>query len=407
MIVLSVRCSNHSLKELMNERIMEAQNKIHLAVALVTLLSILFGCILLNNLWLLSLFPKIHHQHKSKRFHVTNSLISVDHSTAQLFSQYPKNKKKVACSSDKIIDHLQREQWLKAVAEVFEGKVYLHISDKDLGFYHHVHGGMVVHLTSITEAGKNYSSLVYHRIPNSANHVIQSLLLELAYMKSHQQTQLNGLPCIKQQNCAHKDVEFLSHNSLRHYLVFESDATSRLAFTFVRDPIQRFLSAFTEIDMLQTRMKQAKIAKIPFKQPRRSFLRFTEFVDHLLVKGPSSLLFKEYEEVGISMIAPMVGPLSFMRTVESEDDTQKNLKRGLQVFHYENFFADWLSLAEISHIPELAVIAQHRNTRYFDENLIDLRRNSTIASMFLALADEDAKTRYFNFIVLKCFSSNE
>ncbi len=391
----------------MNEPMMEAQNKIHLAIALTTLVSILFGCILLNNLWLQSLLPKIHHQHKSKRFHATNLLTLADHSTGQLFSQYPKNKKKVLCSSDKIIDHLQREQWMKAVAEVFEGKVFLHISDKDLGFYHHVHGGLVVHLTSSTEAQKNYSSLVYHRIPNSANHVIQSLLLELAYLKSHQQTQLNDLPCTKQQNCAHKDVEFLSHNSLRHYLVFESDAASRFAFTFVRDPIQRFVSAFTEIDMLQTKLKHAKIAKIPFKQPRRSFLRFTEFVDHILVKGPSSLLFKEYEDVGISMIAPMVGPLSFMRTTEVEDDTKKNPKHGLQVFHYENFLADWLSFAEISYIPELAIIAQHRNSRYFDENLVDLRRNSTIASMFLALADDDAKTRYFNFILLDCLSSNE
>jgi hypothetical protein len=312
-----------------------------------------------------------------------------------LITQYPKSTQQTICEDADLMNFIQRKQWLKAIEETFDGKIFLHLNDKDFGFYHQFYGGMALHLPSLSS---NISTLLYYRIPNAGNQITRSLLYDFAFHFTNEEKNLQFLKCDSLDRCAHKNVNLLpsSLHIFHDFLATSCNGTCH-SFTFVREPIHRFLSGYAEIEIAlaatSSKKRKESVSRIignplPLHQPKRTYHRFIEFIQFLLLKGPSSLLFREFDEqFGLSNIAPMVGTL--YEAKKMVEDTS-----GLSILHFEDFVEKWKSLSQQLHSDELSQLINLRETKYFQQANWQLNQSAlTVASMFLSISDEDAAMR--------------
>jgi hypothetical protein len=330
--------------------------------------------------------------------------------SVSFFQSHPVSLKSTVCYDEKIINFIQKDQWFKAVNLVFNGdhsmkeKAFLHLNDKEMDFYHQQYGGILVDIETSTSTNElnSTASLLYHRISNSGDSIIQSLLYDYAFSGTQSVAEKRKNDgsidevnrCSSSRlNCAHKNVHLLfSSTSLDNYLSIHPPYSSlRYSFTFVREPIQRFISSFSQIDNYfyqkskelgkqKSKSNQHQISSfssIPLVSSRKSCCRIIEFIDSLLLKGPSALIFREFPTSEFYSIAPYIGTISS--------------NPSMMIYHYEELPKDWLSLAKRSEILELHYVKDKLLMQIEDSSFQN--KSSILAANFLSVADSDAHER--------------
>lgn len=154
----------------------------------------------------------------------------------------PFNTTKV-CSNEALLIYIQKAQMEKAKEEVF-GTNYKARGGGDNLFFRHSYGAM----DYIVDSSNTHNTLMYYRIFKNANDNIRSLLYNYAAFVDAKNATPNlayrPLIC-DPEDCIHPRIHRLSGVSLKH--VFYSPRAMRFPFTFVRDPISRFISAVKEV----------------------------------------------------------------------------------------------------------------------------------------------------------------
>jgi len=204
------------------------------------------------------------------------------------------------CNNQSQILLLQRQQILKARLAIFGNFHHGYLSKSaNLQFYKHSFGEYHVPLP---RNSKGFTEIVYHRIFKSGNNNIRTLLYNFAYLKFHKKFS-SLLDCLPECTFSNK---FSQSWFIQQFLVYIIYPKTYFSFTFVREPISRFISAMNEIEY--------RIKTNPWKQPYFSLTaklgsveRFQEFVEYILLHGDSKTFFLEHGNVELSHIAPMIG----------------------------------------------------------------------------------------------------
>ena len=126
----------------------------------------------------------------------------------------------------------------------------------DLGFYQHSYGTVNVATASTTNilgqsigmysTGNGFSTVVYYRIWKNANDYIRGLMYQYAQKK---RVMDNETPhCVNLKDCAGTSGPSETMPGDRIKSLFFPAALRRYPFTFVRDPLTRFVSGYTEIE---------------------------------------------------------------------------------------------------------------------------------------------------------------
>lgn len=160
---------------------------------------------------------------------------------------------KSVCSSRDLIYLIQREQIRKAREEVFQRKSFSNGSlsnfskilndDRDLRIYFHHFDTLEV---DIKKYSKNYDVLVYYRIYKNANDNIRTLLYNFEKAKKTKFRNIRFFNCVATDQCSHPTIGRISEGKLQ-YLSFFTHDHDRFAFSFVREPLRRFISSITEV----------------------------------------------------------------------------------------------------------------------------------------------------------------
>jgi hypothetical protein len=126
----------------------------------------------------------------------------------------------------------------------------------DLGFYQHSYGTVDVATTSTTNllgqsigtytTGNGFSTLVYYRIWKNANDYIRGLMYQFAQKKRVMDGETPH--CVNLKDCAGKKGSSETMPGDRLKSLFFPASLRRYPFTFVRDPLRRFVSGYTEIE---------------------------------------------------------------------------------------------------------------------------------------------------------------
>lgn len=247
------------------------------------------------------------------------------------------------CFNEDLILKLQREQWNKAKEEVLGIKDWTNIQAKDMTFYRKSFGTVDLRLNQVA---KNHETLVYYRLFKNANDLIRSLITQYGYHLDNQDYLFKAQNCFK-EDCSHRKVHYLSHSDLKNK--YFSMRHKRFPFTFVREPILRFISGMTEIEY---RIKENNITNIPFKAEVGTSQRFIEFVNFLLLSEGSAKLYSDYPSLETIHITPMIGALSLASRVEA---TQ------LKFYKVENFSAEWEKMTNDMGVKKLNALFTQRS----------------------------------------------
>lgn len=269
---------------------------------------------------------------------------------------------------------MQREQWSSARQEVL-GSQQGGFLGEDLEFYKRSFGTVEVALKA--------SSLVYYRIFKNANDNIRSLLTQLAYHLDKDDKAFHGQNCYK-EDCVHHRLHYRPPAAMQqaYFPSGNSRQQKRYAFTFVREPIHRFISAMTEIEY-RARLT-AKL--LPFHHPLGSAERVQEFIRVLLQSDASKGLFRNTMEM--VHLVPAIGTLMLAHKVEG---------RALRLFRLEAFDQHWAQLSNETALPLNALYMKRTSKQWMDHaSSKDPHGTTAMAKGFLSHASPDALQRYGN-----------
>lgn len=286
------------------------------------------------------------------------------------------------CFDEELVLQIQRDQWAKAKSEVF-GSSQAGFQGSDMDFYRRHFG--VVELLLHPSNKKNLSSIIYYRIYKNANDNIRSLLTEYAYLAENQSASFEAQNC-RNEECFHRKIHYLQATAVK--AVYFNAKQRRFPFTFVRDPLMRFISAMTEVEYRSQKAirSQQKDIQLPFQSPLGSTARFQEFVKMILASGGSKLLFKQHRDIEIQHVAPAIGTLILGHKIEG---------KALRLYRVEDFENDWRRLARDTALPQLGSIYKNRTQSPWTEHPSskDPHRTTAAAKSFLSYAGTDAFQR--------------
>lgn len=123
----------------------------------------------------------------------------------------------------------------------------------NIDFYSFSYGAVDLFLKEKNISKKKYSNLVYYRILKSGNDNIRTLLFNYANWKLSRKKKSynvkNIIQCVQDSltECSNSLVHYLNPNSLKSLKSSNKGEINRFAFTFVRNPINRFISAVSEV----------------------------------------------------------------------------------------------------------------------------------------------------------------
>jgi len=158
---------------------------------------------------------------------------------------------KLVCFDRELIIAIQRDQIEKARDNIFRYyvKSNLNISTgDDLSLYFHHFETLEVSVRS--SETKRYNLIAYYRIYKNANDNIRTLLYNFEVAKRNKFKNPRFHSCIA-DDCHHPKITKVQKPKLK-YLAYFSHERKRFPFVFVRDPLQRLISAITEVRRFET-----------------------------------------------------------------------------------------------------------------------------------------------------------
>ncbi len=296
---------------------------------------------------------------------------------------YPSSLIDKLCYDANFLNQIHIDQWYQAVDEIFgaNNAATIGVNDKDMGFYKETYGALNLHLPKQTTNPLGFDSIIYYRIYKNGNDNIRSLIYEFAHILTgeHQSFIENNCPS---DQCSHKYIQLLYNPQLR----MMNSTAKRFAFTFVREPITRFVSAMNEIES-RAYLDKSKTEHLNLLQPLGTHHRFMEFVNKVLLSGASQFIFRDNEQVEMGHIAPMIGTLLMAHSVNTTP---------IKLYHFEDFKAGWHQLCEDTKLHQLEDVFLRRKKPIDWVQHASSRDpvNATKASLqFLSLAGGDAMRR--------------
>eukprot|EP00981_Chlorochromonas_danica_P006495 scaffold1403_cov180-Ochromonas_danica.AAC.22 len=327
------------------------------------------------------------------------------------------NDRQGLCSDRDFIIFLQREQWQLAREEVsLPSSSTTGLGLEDMQFYKRSFGTVEVTLPKLKK-GTNIipsSVLVYYRIYKNANDNIRSLLSELAHVVDNENITFISQNCY-QEECLHRRLHIRSGRTMKN-LYWSTTHPPRYSFTFVRDPLDRFISAMSEIEyrgqLALTKQQQQSqspppstsqqqqggggeaqgTVTLPLQSPLGSPLRVIEFINMILLSDGSHRLFQN-QPFEMMHLIPMIGTLTLAEEVEGIP---------LRLYQLENFHQEWATLSNEANVPVLNEIFRKRTRRSqwrFHPSSSDPYHTTAAARSFFAFASLDAFERFGNHTV--------
>eukprot|EP01039_Chlorochromonas_danica_P004903 gene4903-5377_t len=322
------------------------------------------------------------------------------------------NDRQGLCSDRDFIIFLQREQWQLAREEVsLPSSSTTGLGLEDMQFYKRSFGTVEVTLPKLKK-GTNIipsSVLVYYRIYKNANDNIRSLLSELAHVVDNENITFISQNCY-QEECLHRRLHIRSGRTMKN-LYWSTTHPPRYSFTFVRDPLDRFISAMSEIEyrgqLALTKQQQQSqspppstsqqqqggggeaqgTVTLPLQSPLGSPLRVIEFINMILLSDGSHRLFQN-QPFEMMHLIPMIGTLTLAEEVEGIP---------LRLYQLENFHQEWATLSNEANVPVLNEIFRKRTRRSqwrFHPSSSDPYHTTAAARSFFAFASLDAFERF-------------
>lgn len=310
------------------------------------------------------------------------------------------------CSNEGLLIHIQKEQVQRAKLELFGSTSTPDEVATDFQFYRHSYGA----IDAMVSHNDFFNTIMYYRIYKNANDHIRSLLYNYAVFTDAQRdtTASSQSPAYRPllchpNECKNQRVHTLSGLSMKN--IYYSPRANRFPFTFVRDPVSRFISAVKEIDVrirIASRMKSkmGETLETPFQHRMGSYQRFQEFVRLVVSNGGSGSLFTAHKDIELRHLAPMIGTLILAHKVE----------RGmpLRLYKVEEFSKQWHQLANDTGIPALSEVLSiidandlHRRTSGQRARLGSIKpsdndplNTSYVAKSYLSHASVDASNKF-------------
>ena len=303
--------------------------------------------------------------------HAFDTVTSVVHDAFSPFER-------MLCRDDEAILHLQMRQLERARYEIFgpdKRQHKKHYTGDDLGFYLYSHGFVNI----IPKYKSQYSRLVYYRIQKAANEYIYKILYEFAKMNDYSE---RDIKCTEDsRRCISKFHRYSIFDR-----IFSPRVRNHFSFTFVRNPLTRFVSGYSEVENQIAKLKKGQSLinfKLAATEPAD---RIVHFINAILHYHGSSKLVRD-QRVPMSYVAPMIGTLLL---------GLKREQRGwnhMRIYKVENFTQHWNSLIEdsgidklqdfdISHIEKShSIFADNFTKKVYNFLKFPLYYNSTIESL--------------------------
>lgn len=325
------------------------------------------------------------------------------------------------CHDRDFVFYLQREMWMMAREETFESQQTKFVDEK-LELYELSFGAVEVAISEAkkpaakpkpqptpqrnrgrgsvampgatgSNEGRSVSeplhSMTYYRIFKNANDNIRSIMAELAYAISDENKAFRALNCYKSE-CIHHLLHERSPHALKNMYISPNRA-KRFSFTFVRDPIDRFIAGMTEIEYRyqQATANAPSSDALSLQQPLGSTLRVEEFIRMILDSDGSYAWLKRQPQVEMMHIVPMIGTLLLGEHVEG---------RPLNLYKFEDFDSEWERLSKESGLPILLGLYRNRSSQQWARHpsSSDPYSTTSAAREFFSFASPDALMRYFS-----------
>ena len=213
--------------------------------------------------------------------------------------------------------------------------------------------------SSLSSGGK-YSKIVYHRIWKNANNAIRKVLHKFAITNRYNEKEISVCKYKNKADCFNQKAS--KYKSLYSSIFFPLTEKS-FSFTFVRNPVSRFISGYIEIEKS---IKKQMI--LDLKYSFGTIERFIEFINLILTANGSMKLFRE-KYIDISMIAPMIGTLII------GIKTQRLGTNPFRAYKLENFDEDWKMMVSDSGYSKLYDLGLEMDKAYHEEHTQSAYKN--------------------------------
>lgn len=265
---------------------------------------------------------------------------------------------KTLCKSQSLMLSIQRQQLENAREELHNDLQNLSINqaflksyqkDLDFGFYAYNLGTLDVEVTkpkrvipnrnvAYRSGGKkDFSVIAYYRLYKAANDHIRGMLYKFAFRNGYHEKDYST--CIGPNDCRNSGVQE-KPPAAAHTLFFPA-RLRRYPFTFVREPLARFVSGYREVEFRVLENNKANWLFMTSKPGTAE--RFKEFIRLILLHNGSGKLFR-YPGAEIEHVAPFIGTIH---------QAAKKEVLPLRLFRVENIESDWGLLAEETGQPNL------------------------------------------------------
>jgi hypothetical protein len=261
------------------------------------------------------------------------------------------------CTDIDMVRYVQKKELSLARVDVFGGTVETDTAQRVVYdgeqhlFYDHSYGYVEIRAL---QGARPVATLTYYRIWKSGNDNIRAHLNEFGKLcnsskvraecsPAHVQSHVGDRLCIDHcyVDTAHLDyvdVSLASKTHEKHKKMVTNYGATRFPFTFVREPISRFVSGYTEVEHRLMKSADKDMYHLPLYQQIGTPERFKEFIQ-MILKADGSKRYLHDKNVEIPHIAPQIGTFLLAQTLEG-----KRINR----YKLEHFAAEYERLANES-----------------------------------------------------------
>lgn len=286
------------------------------------------------------------------------------------------------CNNEKLLAYIQKDQFRLAKHEILSSKddqsqwnnfTRIMIKDQydDFIFYTINYGIVVLDLeesnNNDNDNVKKNKQLVYYRIYKNGNDNIRAHLYRVATLigggpflnkgfehaccsinydeNNNDYNNTDDLMSCSLDKCRHQYLQMIPAGRVLNQIVSSKLLNMRYSFTFIRNPLSRFISGYSEIEY-RLSVKKKLIHYLPLFSKIGTIERFKEFIRMIINYEGSRILFRN-RNTELEHIAPQIGVLFVAAKTENKK---------LNLYRLENFNEEWKRLSKVSHISHFIIV---------------------------------------------------